>query len=258
MTDLARAAAATIALALLSLLVVSRLAGMDFAPATCVSTHCFCEAPREGAAVLQPANAWSSFAFVWAGSLILLAARRWDRRTAFPAEAAWIYGVAVIVIGVGSFFLHATLTLWGQFADVLGMYLISGFGLVYGLTRWLRWRQRQSLIVYVLVCAALISSLVLFPETRRWFFAIILVLALAIELLFARRRRRDAKIGLFLMGIAANAVAFGIWALDQTHTVCAPESLFQGHAIWHILGAVSVWLTYQYYRSERASLGGLI
>ncbi len=255
---MARAAAATIALALLSLLIVIRLSGMDFAPATCLATHCFCEAPRGGAAVLQPANAWSSFAFVLLGSLILQATRQWDRRTAFPVEAARIYGVAATIVGVGSFFLHATLTLWGQFADVLGMYLISGFGLVYGLTRWLRWRQRQSLIVYVLVCAALITSLILFPETRRWLFAIILILALGIELLFARRRRRDVKLSLFLIGIAANALAFAIWILDQTRTVCAPESFVQGHAIWHILGAVSVWMTYRYYRSERASLGGLV
>jgi hypothetical protein len=47
-------------------------------------------------------------------------------------------------------------------------------------------------------------------------------------------------------------VAFTIWNLDQHGTLCTPDSLFQGHAVWHLLGATSLWLTFLYYRSERA------
>jgi hypothetical protein len=249
--------ALTLGLALLSWLVITSFAGAEFAPATCLTTHCFCEMPRNGTAILQPANAWSSFAFVWIGGLIVMAGQRRDRRTAFPVVAHWIYGLAAIMVGVGSFFLHATLTLWGQFADVLGMYLLSGFSLVYSLACWLRWRQRRSMIAYVVVCALLVSILLVMPETRRWLFALVLVLTLAIEILFARPRRRNVQFRLLLIGTAAHAIAFGIWILDQTRAVCAPESLLQGHAVWHVLGALSVWMTYLYYRSERASLGGL-
>ena len=38
-----------------------------FLPATCLATHCFCEVPRAGELILQPANSWSSFAFVAVG-----------------------------------------------------------------------------------------------------------------------------------------------------------------------------------------------
>jgi hypothetical protein len=248
--DRSIAAGFTLALMLLSWMLVSALAGADFSPATCLSTRCFCETPRAGQTVMQPANAWSSFAFVWLGALIWLTARRSIGDSAFPPAAAKVYAAAAIITGVGSFLLHSTLTLWGQFADVLGMYLISAFGLVYAVSRWQNWTNERSIGVYAATAKALIISLLIWPDTRRWLFAAVLVVTLAIEIIFARPKRPGIKFHLLLLGIAANALAFGIWILDQTGRVCAPNSLLQGHAVWHLLGAVSVWMTYRYYRSE--------
>ena len=45
-----------------------------YAPATCTATHCFCELPRSGALVLQPANTWSSFGYVLIGFLMIVLA----------------------------------------------------------------------------------------------------------------------------------------------------------------------------------------
>ena len=53
-----------------------------------------------------------------------------------------------------------------------------------------------------------------------------------------------------LFGIAAKAVAFTIWNLDQSGKLCAPESLLQGHAAWHVLGRTSLWLTFRYYHNS--------
>jgi Ceramidase len=256
LTQKASAAGFTLALMLLSWLLVTWLSPLNFAPATCLATHCFCEAPRAGQAVLQPANSWSSFAFVLLGCFIVLA-RRDDRGSGLPPGAALVFGAASIIVGVGSFMLHATLTLWGQFADVLGMYLVATFGLVYALGRWRNWPQSRSIGVFAATAKALVITLFLWPETRRWMFAVVMILALLIEIGFARHKRPGVQLRLLLMGIAANALAFGIWILDQTKRLCAPDSLFQGHAIWHLLGAVSVWMTYCYYRSERLGEGEL-
>ena len=78
----------------------------------------------------------------------------------------------------------------------------------------------------------------------------LLVAAVAAEWFGARPRRAPVSSHLFLLGLAANLLAFAIWILDQTRTVCAPESLWQGHAAWHLLGAVAVGFSYAYYRSE--------
>ncbi len=222
-----------------------------FAAATCTETRCFCEMPRTGSFLLQPANSFSSFGFVVAGFLMILVGRSRDWLSAFPALAASVLGVAAIVTGVGSVLLHATLTLWGQFFDVLGMYLVSGFFLVSAIAKWRGIADRRAVIYYALLCIVLVATLFALPEVRRWLFAVILLAAILLELIFARPLRPQVRTGYYVSGLVANIVAFTIWNLDQRGQICSPESLLQGHAVWHLLGAVALWFAFLYYRSER-------
>ncbi|MGB5723337.1 MAG: ceramidase domain-containing protein [Parasphingorhabdus sp.] len=222
-----------------------------FAPATCTETRCFCEMPRTGAFLLQPANSFSSFGFVFTGFLMILLARSRDWISAFPPQAASILGVATIITGFGSVLLHATLTLWGQFFDVLGMYLVSGFFLIYAIAKWRGIADRRAMVYYALLCVALVAILYALPEVRRWLFAVILLAAIILELIFARPLRPQVRIGYYVAGLIANIVAFTIWNLDQRGQLCSPASLWQGHAVWHLLGAVALWFAFLYYRSER-------
>jgi hypothetical protein len=221
------------------------------APATCTTTHCFCENPRVGSLFLQPSNSWSSFGYVFVGFFLILDARRRQGTTAFPIEGAIMFGIAAITVGVGSVLLHATLTLWGQFADVLGMYLVSGFSLVYALAKIGRLDQAKTATLYVVICAALVTILLIAPEARRWLFFAVLLAALVIEIAFVRPLRPGVILRYLLLGALVKAIGFGVWVLDQNRTLCAPDSLIQGHAFWHFCGAVSLWLTYCYFRSER-------
>ena len=222
-----------------------------FAAATCTATRCFCETPRIGALIVQPANSWSSYGYVVAGFLMIGLARAPDWDSAFPPMAAISLGVTAIVVGVGSALLHATLTLWGQFLDVVGMYLVGSFLLVRAIVRWRSIPDSTAIMIYLALCAGLITVLLIEPEARRWLFAVVLVGAILAELILARALRNGALVRLYLLGILATAVAFVIWTLDQSGTVCAPASLIQGHAVWHLLGALSIWLSFGYYRSER-------
>lgn len=220
------------------------------APATCTTTHCFCENPRIGSLFLQPSNSWSSFGYVFVGFFLMHDARLRRGTTAFPIEGAIMFGIAAITVGVGSVLLHATLTLWGQFADVLGMYLVSGFTLVYAVAKVARLDRAKSAMLYVAVCVALVTVLLIAPEVRRWLFFAVLLTSLIIEIGFARPLRADVILHYLLLGALVKAVGFGVWVLDQNRTLCASDSLIQGHAFWHVCGAVSLWLTYCYFRSE--------
>ncbi len=223
-----------------------------FAPATCLATHCFCEIPRAGQLILQPANSWSSFGFALVGSWIALTASRRTAAAPFTGLPAFWFGLTAIVIGIGSFLLHATLTLWGQFWDVVGMYLFSAFTLSWAFRRWRTLGNGTSIVLYVALCAVLISALVIIPETRRWLFAVVLIADIVIELTFARPRRHGVEVRWYLWGIALQATAFAIWIADLTRVWCDGASLIQGHAVWHLLNAAALWTAYRYYRSERA------
>ena len=246
----------TVALAAATLGLLSLL-GPDwtyFAPATCLATHCFCEVPRTGELVLQPSNSWSSFAFVLLGvGIALVGARRnAGLQPAFAGLPAIWFGLTSIVIGVGSFLLHATLTLWGQFFDVLGMYLTSAFLIAYAVHRWRGLSGPTAIMLYLALCAVLTGFLIAVPETRRWLFAVVLIGGIILELGFARPKRPQIEVLWFVWGIALQATAFAIWILDLTGTWCNGTDLIQGHAVWHLLNAAALWCNYRYYRSERA------
>lgn len=222
-----------------------------FAPATCLATHCFCEIPRTGQTILQPANSWSSLSFVFVGLWVMLAAGQRNGRSPFCGFAAIWFGLTGIVIGLGSFLLHATLTLWGQFGDVLGMYLFSAFTLAYAFKRWRGLSETVSAAIYLGICAILIGLLIVIPETRRWMFAVVIVADIIVELWLARPRRPRVQAHWYIWGIVLQAIAFTIWILDQTGKVCSGSSLIQGHAVWHVLNAAALFTSYLYYRSER-------
>ena len=203
--------------------------------------------------MLQPTNSLSSYGYVFAGFLmiVLSQARGWS--SAFHKNAASWFGVTAIFVGIGSVLLHATLTLWGQFFDVMGMYLVSAFMLVSALARWRNLSDRGSVIFYLGVVGVLLAVLYWVPELRRSLFAVVLLAAIAVEMIFARPRRRAVRVVYYLLGIVVTTVAFTIWNLDQNGLVCSPQSVFQGHAVWHLLGAASTWCTFLYYRSEQLS-----
>jgi Ceramidase len=229
-----------------------------YAPATCTTTRCFCELPRIGMLIVQPANSWSSYGYAFAGFLMIVLARGQRWTSGFPAFGAVTFGATAIFVGLGSVLLHATLTLWGQFFDVLGMYLVSGFMLVGALAKARGLSNRQAVMLYLGVVGALALVLLAMPEVRRWLYGVVLIIAIILELGIARPLRPSVQTPYYFFGIAAKATAFTIWNLDQRGIVCAPQSLVQGHAIWHLLGALALWCTFLYYRSERpAGLGAM-
>lgn len=221
--------------------------------------HCFCEAIRPGT-VAQPANTWSNLGFVLVGCFIIGLTYR-DRKRGAPAHVspsvAWTYGVALVFIGYGSLFYHASLTFVGQFFDVLGMYLLAVFILLYALgKRSGRQLGPRFVVAYALINVVLAYALWTVPFLRRWLFAALIIGALALEMApqaalpgmasVRDRRYLFASIGLL-------ALAFGIWVLDITHAVCVPTSLWQGHAFWHLLDAAAATTLWFYYRSETPS-----
>ena len=55
----------------------------------------------------------------------------------------------------------------------------------------------------------------------------------------------------FWIGFASYTLATIIWQPSKTDGVlCDPQSLLQGHALWHLLGAISMWCFYIYFRTE--------
>lgn len=215
-------------------------------PATCLSLEgCFCEAARDGA-VKQPANAWSSLAFTLAGFYVAARAWRLRREAGYSPGKAALYAAALVVIGLGSAFYHATLTFAGQFFDVMGMYLLATFLVVADL-QMLGWVRRNWFgRIYISLNLALAAGLIWLPEARRWLFLILIVIVILFEALLRQLGRLRRTTLWFGLALGAFGLAFVVWNLDNGRVWCAPESLLQGHALWHLLGALAGWWMWLY------------
>lgn len=244
--------------------IVAYLGSINYAwtawqPATCLPDRCFCEAIRP-AVFRQPSNTWSSLGFVLAGLVVM----RLGFNEATPAATRsnllmqhrgliGLFSLALVLIGVGSAFYHASLSFYGQFVDVFGMYLIATFMVMYSLAR-MYGRVRLMIVLYLVVNLALIFLLLYVPTLRRYAFGFWLLLGLGLEYRYTRQTHVQINLKPLQHGLVYMALAFGIWLLDISKTVCFAASWLQGHAVWHILGAISAFHLYLYYRSEQSGM----
>lgn len=213
-----------------------------------------------------PANTWSNLAYILVG-MYIVAYAWWDSRRETTEQDPYavrqpalmaLYGVACIVVGMGSGLMHASLMSFGHKADVFGMFFT--FVALIAL-QWARW------IPFV-------------PFTnRRWrTWPIIGFLAIAVTALLMVYRKQIAEderiLGwlflLVILGVGADAIWWGIsqqhrWVLlafvslavggylqrrDLARGFSPPDVWWQGHAIWHLLTAVMYASMANFYRSE--------
>jgi hypothetical protein len=213
----------------------------DYAPGT-VS---FCE-ERLCAWVVEPSNAWSSWAYVLVALWLLRQCRTpqgWSARLlAVTASCA--------LIGIGSFAFHGTGIFIGEVIDQVGMFMLSALVPVFYLGRTRSWSDTKTAAVYV--AAVVLSSLVLAVVRPAGIpiFALQLAIGMGVEF-YARHRSVDKSAWQpFMQSIAIFGVSFVIWAGDISKTVCVPTNhIVTGHAVWHVLDAIAIARLFAFYRA---------
>jgi hypothetical protein len=89
-----------------------------------------------------------------------------------------------------------------------------------------------------------------FGDTVFMFFIVLTILMEAYHS-YRHKIEHDKRWG--VAAVASICIAFFIWNISQTGTpLCDPYSPIQGHAIWHILDAVSTFCLFRFYASEQS------
>jgi hypothetical protein len=217
----------------------------------------FCEAARDGL-VKQPANTFSNVGFVAAGLLIAWHAGNRSGEGASPwahRRLPTAMACLVVLLGPASAAMHATQSALGGQLDLLSMYLVASFAAGYAA---MRWRRAGTLLLAVAFAGGVAfcelvgawdGSLPVVMHAGNAAFAVLLVVATVLETLIMRRGQTRVRRGYAYASLASILVAFAIWNATRVW-LCAPHSLVQGHAAWHLLGAVAAYYLYRFYASE--------
>lgn len=198
--------------------------------------------------VVEPANTWSNLAYVAAGlALIGFGLRRRD-------ETLRLFGVAEIVVGLCSFVYHMSFSGYLQVLDFFGMYVFTNLLIGLNLLRLGRLSPKRFWPVYALSVVGLTALTVALRFTAFPIQGIVFILILGVVASeFMQPARPDLDRRFFYAALAALGVATAFSAADVTGAFCDPDDhFFQGHAIWHVLGALSLVFAAVFY----SRLGG--
>ncbi|MEQ8846872.1 ceramidase domain-containing protein [Botrimarina sp.] len=226
----------------------------------------FCEANRPGP-IAQPINTWSNAAFLAVGLAIGYRSWRDVAAAKAPGWGNWLvttvrypasYAAAVVGIGLASGAMHASTTAWAAELDLLSMHLWGAWCIAFATTRLFRAGDPTFLRVFAAVTTVLLARIALghpLGVKGSTLFGAMIVTAIGVEVVGRLRNYRRYRIetgylawavGMFLVAYATNLVG------KNGGRYCDPYSVWQAHAVWHVLCAGSAGFVYLYGRSERS------
>lgn len=216
---------------------------------------CWCEAPRFGQWILEPVNTWTNISYFIVFALILWPLRKYEKgENALVHDRRYdrVFAFAMLTTAIGSTLFHASLTFAFQWLDVLGMYLITFFYIIYQLLSFFKnLRFKNFILIYLLINCILGFVLYYLPETRRYLFGISIFLTLILSFIYRYKSSNIFDNKQLIYAFLSLLIAQIAWWLDKLKIVCDPYGAMTGHGIWHFLAAASSFYFYRYLKSEK-------
>ena len=204
----------------------------------------WCEATR-CSAITEPVNTWSNLSYIILGIVMLMLAVRSGK------AIMRIFGPASIITGIFSGIYHASNNFLTQFGDFFAMYVFVAIPMVLNMRRLGKVNENNQYLWYLVWVVALsaITPVVHFskiiPIQALVLFCVIFVIVT--EFMLYKRARTKPQYKFFIGSIFFITAGAGFSALDVTRTLCMPYSIIQGHAMWHCLSAISLFVLYHFY-----------
>ncbi len=220
----------------------------------------YCEHSRN-ALIKQPANTYSNVGFMIAGLIIawqLMKERFNDNSNRLTNTLFYptFFSTLCVLLPPASMAMHATTTFIGSYFDVLSMYLLGAFMFSYALIRLFNLCEPRFFLSFLSVLLTCNSVYFYFSRHIIWLdrhviFGFFIILATLLECIIVYRNKTLIVKKWAIYYSVTFGIAFIIWNLSKTgNMLCYEYSLIQGHAIWHILNAFSLYFMFRYYVSE--------
>jgi hypothetical protein len=227
-------------------------------PSPCYPT-CFCEEFQRGT-IAQPLSSYSNLWYLLVGLGVLVSTGITfpgdDQRTnLLLRNSSYItgYSIAVVSVGITSYFYHVSLTLVGRWTDYLGMYAFASLAVTYDLARLRLVHGRSFAVTYatLVFCLAIPMMAVADLNFKRALLLGLILVIIGLEgIIYLSRHTRHTRLIFFISALGALALATLVNLLDERGIWCNHASFWQWHAVWHFLTAFSIGLLFVYYRTE--------
>lgn len=194
----------------------------------------------------QPVNAISSGAYTLFGLWLVWRA---VRRRSDEMCIEIFYGLALASVGIGSIAFHGPVPPGARLlhdltiAAVLAVIAARNLGVLLG------WPRRAVAGMAIVVIGVIGAVMAFAPDAGNLLTGLVGAAAVTTEVMIYRsgRRRFSARVARILVSVVVLLAAAGVInVLGRTGgPICDPDSLFQGHALWHVLTAAA-FMVYGY------------
>lgn len=182
-------------------------------------------------------NSLSAFAMAIVAVIVFIQLTR----IGWPRFFRNLYTLALTTLWLGTVFFHATLTEMGEWSDGLGLYAVILFFICYLIGLCRQWSYSLFTIIYVITVFSAGAFAWNFMHWRLMLFGTLVVAAVLTVVHCARHLQYSWRDLLLALGAFVTGLIFQV--LDNTLVLCSRFSLWQGHALWHILAAAATyWL----------------
>ncbi len=189
----------------------------------------------------QPSNALSSGAYVLFGLWLVVRALR-NRGEELATEV--VYGLTLASVGVGSVLFHGPMPAGSRLAHDLTIAAVFAVVLVRAVGKLLEW-SNVAVIAGIAALTTVVGVLMaVAPDAGNIATGAVAVTAIGLQVYLYRQGIRGAFTGRLVRWFVAIVVVLSIAGivnvLGRTDApLCDPDSLYQGHAVWHVLTAAA-------------------
>lgn len=205
----------------------------------------FCE-ERICAWVVEPSNGWTNMAYIIVGMIVYFCIRKRGDDHLLP------FSILAVLVGFGSFGLHATGTRLGSIMDLSAMYFFSSYLIMIQLRLLKTLSKAQFWVGYLSLCVLSVGLFLYHGKLALPIFVgeIAIWILLLFYHLYITKPRPAQKF--FILNALVFGAAFFVWQLDVHRVWCDPQNhWFNGHALWHLLNCNCYYLLYRYYGQFR-------
>ncbi len=189
----------------------------------------------------QPANALSSSAYILFGILVILRMARFEAR---ERQARIGFGVLLIATGLGSILFHGPQGPASKFLHDVSFLTTILFVAVMTLGGLKEWTNRRTWLVFGIAAVGVVALVGLWPTGTN----VIAGGAVALLVVTDMLARRAGALHTRWFAVAVVAMIFALFTFTVGRSgspLCSPDSLIQGHALWHVLSASALWAYFE-------------